>query len=164
MLTTQVLNGSTATYRFAMRKYEIEELFPGIVYGKKLSVDKEEQPSDTSVKIMANDELITLLRTILKRHNNGKTPVYTIEDENAEYIEIRTSISQTISKSVISDAGNSLRDLFTPHTTDVDFLILRQILREIGSTTNRYACGIKIVSNDNEDNTQPTIAFMLPKA
>lgn len=164
MLTTQVLNGSTATYRFAMRKYEIEELFPGIVYGKKLSVDKEEQPSDTSVKIMANDELITLLRTILKRHNNGKTPVYTIEDENAEYIEIKTSISQTISKSVISDAGNSLRDLFTPHTTDVDFLILRQILREIGSTTNRYACGIKIVSNDNEDNTQPTISFMLPKA
>ena len=175
MLTTQVLNSSTATYTFAMRKYGIEELFPGIAYGKKLSVHNEEQPSDKSVKIMANEELIILLRTILKRHNNGKTPVYTIEDENAEYIEIRTSISQTITKSGIADsqtitktgitdAGNSLRDIFTPHTTDVDFLILRQILREIGSTTNRYACGIKIVSNDNEDNNKPTIAFMLPKA
>ena len=39
--------------------------------------------------------------------------------------------------------AESAGSLFTPSTPNVDFLVMRQILRETGAATNRYACGIK---------------------
>lgn len=39
--------------------------------------------------------------------------------------------------------------LFSTSTPDVDFLIMRQIIREIGNATMRYGAGINAVSNNN---------------
>lgn len=156
MLSTQVLNSSTSAYTFAIRKYAITELFPGI--------DLSEAKEDDATIILANGELISLLRQLLKRHNNSKAPAYFVMKHSAEYIEIGTRITNALPNAARHESANPA-DLFTPHTIDVDFIILRQILREIGSTTNRYACGIRSI-NDHPDATDSmlTIAFTLPKA
>ena len=77
----------------------------------------------------------------------------------------------------VSDAGNGyvsvtvpmpglkvtdaqLRDLFTPDTVNLDFLLVRQIVREMGDATNLRACGVSAERNDKGD---VQIKILMPK-
>ena len=103
-----------------------------------------------------NHELIALLRLLLKRHNNGHTPSYTLLRVNEGYAHIEVSMPQA--PAALAELAGSL---FTPSTPNVDFLVMRQILRETGAATNRYACGIK-ASLAGAGPGQLTITFSLP--
>jgi len=39
--------------------------------------------------------------------------------------------------------------LFTPLTSDMKYLVARQIVREIGETTNLHGCGIQAKPSEN---------------
>lgn len=77
----------------------------------------------------------------------------------------------------ISDAGNGysrvifdlpgmsltdeqVRDLFTPNTINLDFLLVRQIVREMGEATNLRACGVSAKRNDKGE---VQVNILMPK-
>ena len=81
-------------------------------------------------------ELSNYLFEILKTMNKGVAPqVETIETKGS-YAVIKVIMTQYL----ISD--EDCRQLFTPYTGNLGFLICRQITREMGEITNLRACGM----------------------
>lgn len=168
MLTTQVLSSSVDAYQFPIKKCQLAEAFPGIMISSPDSIAQEGtdnisdsmtedgKSSESKYVLLVNPELITLLRLLLKRHNGGKSPAYRLLHITKGYAYIEVSMPQA--SALLAEAASSL---FTPSTPDVDFLVMRQILRETGAATNRYACGIK-ASVADEDAPRLTITFSLP--
>lgn len=138
MLASKVLNKQVEAYQFAITKQTLDEAFPGIsIYAG--GNDNTMLPSnDSSVampSVLINEELISYLKLLLKRKNSGQKPLYsaTIEGSYA-------CITCQLPHSTIP--AYAAKDIFTPQSPDTDFLIMRQIIREIGESTNRYGAGI----------------------
>ena len=142
MLTTQVLSGSVDAYQFSVKKCPISKIFPDIANNVPL--------------LLVNEELLTLLQLLLKRNNGGQSPSYNLADIAKGYAHIEVSMPHASAR-----LAESASTLFTPSTPDIDFLVMRQILRETGAATNRYACGIKS-SVAGGGSPCLTITFSLP--
>jgi hypothetical protein len=93
--------------------------------------------------IIGNEELMAYLDLLLKRQNGGRLPEIAAHDKDGIY----TQITFTLSGSNLSSAD--VASLFSPGSSNPDFLIMRQIVREIGNSTMKYGCGI--VANKKED-------------
>ncbi len=126
MFCMQALNKQTAAYNFPVAKYSVRELFP--------STDTSRLPD--GVAILANKELFIFLRLLLKRHNKGKYPSCTAFISDAKYVDVQCVMD------CFEYSESAVPELFTPSTVNVDFLVMRQILRETGETSLHYGCGI----------------------
>lgn len=75
---------------------------------------------------------------ILKSLNNGKQlQVEVKQSEDNKYITIDVVMTE-----ILMD-DQQRKQLFTPYTSNLDYLILRQMVREMGELTNLRACGIE---------------------
>lgn len=145
MLASKVLNKQVEAYQFDITKQPLDELFPGI----SLSSDEGATPSvptedgnNFTPSVLINEELINYLKLLLKRKNSGKKPIYSATMEG-NYASISCQLPYSTIPAYIS------KDIFTPQSPDTDFLIMRQILREIGDATNRYGTGITVRQAEN---------------
>lgn len=159
-LATKVLNNSLNAYTFSMEKNNVTSFFPNIE-GVPATASNNNADADTGsgsdgeeITVIANAELLSLTRLLLKRHNGGKTPTYRLtpsdpsstrrmpsEENGRRYVVIDVELSRTTINPLL------WQELFTPHTPEVDFLILRQVMRDIGAATNHYGSGINIIQN-----------------
>lgn len=105
-----------------------------------------------SVKVIANEQLMAYLSLIIKRKNNREIPVAKWSREQAKYLTLTILCPGFI----LTD--KELSEAFSPSSTDVDMLILRQILRETGSASNSYASGIRLTRQDG----LPVFVITLP--
>lgn len=141
LLTTKVLNKQLSAYTFPIEHLSVSETF---------------HPSDCQegLTITANKELMAYLCLLLKRHNGGRLPHSTISQTDTNYVSI----------SFIMERGQqllpSINVLFSTSTPDVDFLIMRQIIRETTNTSLHYNCGISASISDG----QAVITIVLPRA
>lgn len=126
MLSMQAMGRLSASYAFSVEKLLVSEVF-------KLTSDAE---SVTSLAIIANRELMTYLRVLLSRNNGGKVPQCEVSNSNDKYITL--SFAMAGNSRLVLDTDI----LFTPSTPNVDFLIMRQIVRETGDASLRYGAGI----------------------
>ena len=104
--------------------------------------------------VVVNEELLTYLLVLLKRHNSNKNPIYSVSMYNEKYYKIEASMT-SFDKSM-----DDLGDLFSVYTCDTDFLVMRQILRVTGSVSGCYGCGISVEPGIEP----PTLSFTLPCA
>ena len=91
-------------------------------------------------------ELMRYLTTLLKRKNGGSKPSVEINQAENGYVVI------SLAMNALRLTSEQAKNLFSPLTTDVDFLVCCQIMRDIGEITGARACGIS-ASVDNEDKT-----------
>lgn len=91
-------------------------------------------------------ELMRYLTTLLKRKNGGSKPSVEINQAENGYVVI------SLAMNALRLTSEQAKNLFSPLTTDVDFLVCCQIMRDIGEITGARACGIS-ASVDNEDQT-----------
>jgi signal transduction histidine kinase len=80
--------------------------------------------------------LLVYLRELLRKVNHDVKPVTDSLQVNKDYVEIKMTIDQLVM------TEEQCKNLFTPYTPDLSFLICRQIVREMGEATNLRACGI----------------------
>lgn len=91
----------------------------------------------SSSVILGNTELLQYLFLILKKKNGGASTLVAVEHgDTPDYLTL-----------VVECPGNTTSDaqlptIFHVETHDPDYLILKQIVREIGEATFRYASGI----------------------
>ena len=96
-----------------------------------------------SVDIIANRQLMDYLVLLLKRKNNRETPSAEVllngggTNMGRKYITLAVDCPNVRRNKAEAEA------LFSLATTDVDYLIIRQILRENGTATNAFAIGIR---------------------
>ena len=120
-LSNQAMGKQLSAFSFPMSTAPLCEVIPGL--------DNEEV-------IICNRELMTYLRVLLKRHNGNKTPHPHVIGKYGHYIRIAFDMDHAD-----YNAEQAVL-LFAPSTHNADFLIMRQIMRETGNTTNSYGCGI----------------------
>jgi hypothetical protein len=100
--------------------------------------------SDTKeVNIIANRQLMDYLVLLLKRKNNRETPFAEVILNGGGTNTERKYITLAIDCPNVRMNKADAEALFSLATTDVDYLIIRQILRENGTATNAFAIGIR---------------------
>ncbi|MDO4993179.1 MAG: DUF5113 domain-containing protein, partial [Prevotellaceae bacterium] len=134
MLCTQCIrNASEISYPMA----------PFAVSSLKLDFSGENE----GVEIIANKQLMDYLVLLLKRKNNRETPSAEIilgggSNLGRKYITLAVDCFNIRMLKADTEA------LFSLATKDVDYLIMRQILRENGTATNAFAIGIRAEVTD----------------
>ena len=134
MLCTQCTrNASEVTY--PMHPFAVTEL--------KLNFSDNTE----RVIIVANKQLMQYLVLLLKRKNNRETPTAEIlptggANPGRKYITLAIDCYNVRMTKPAAEA------LFSLATSDVDYLIMRQILRENGTATNAFAIGIRAEVTD----------------
>ena len=138
LLSRQMVGGEAQQSHFSVKKITLSAL-------------------TSQLEIFANEELLTYLQLLLKRHNSGTAPeVRVIEDSapNPRYVTLAFTMNQS------DITPESLLTLFTPNTPHTDYLVMRQIVREIADATLAYGAGIHATLTDH----LPTILVTLPRA
>ena len=104
------------------------------------------------VTLLVNEDLIRYLLLLLKRRNGGIPPVatYSVVDNNT------CSISFQMTDSPLSP--EQVTSLFSPSTPHTDYLVMRQIVREMVDATLSYRSGISATMLD----ATPVITITLP--
>lgn len=94
---------------------------------------------DVNIKI--DEALIKYLFDLLKKLSGEKTIEKNISSRDYNYVNIKITLP-----SLQLDA-KQCAELFTPASINIEYMICRQIIREIGEATNLRGCGIQAVNN-----------------
>lgn len=132
-LSLQAMNRLASTFSFKIEKIRLTDIFHNIHIE-----DKSEKLS-----ITANKELMIYLNLLLRRHNGGKSPSCRVVNKDKKYVTLHFTMSMNPSLVKYCDV------LFSTDAPDVDFLIMRQIIRETTNTSLRYAAGITAFKKEN---------------
>ena len=97
-----------------------------------------------------NEYLIEILRKI----NKGEEPERQLSAPDGAYVRVSLLMTHC------TFDEQQCRELFTPHTVDLNFLLCRQIVREMGEATNLRACGI--MAELTPDNV-PLVTITMPE-
>lgn len=119
--------------------HDIAEL---ISYYRELYTTLCEQATrqtEGSERIDYND--LEYLLEILHRRGGADLSLTEERESPAHYVTLRIPLKE------LSVTPQQAAQLFTPETTDLHFLICRQIIRNIGNATGARACGIRAVSD-----------------
>lgn len=76
------------------------------------------------------------LNEILKKQNGGEKPILTEQPKGPNYVSLHLAMPN------LKLDDEQVTNLFTAETVDIQFLICRQIIRDIGEATNARGCGI----------------------
>ncbi len=87
-------------------------------------------------------EMLDYLFDILREQNGGELNM-SYKDIEEPYSVIEVEMTHL----VLTD--KEMVDLFTPNTINMQYMLCRQIVREIGDATNARACGIQAFRNEN---------------
>lgn len=90
-----------------------------------------------------DSEMTGYLFEILKKLNKGVNPVVTVQKDRDFYVKVEVEMRQ------YPVGEKDCKELFTPYTKDLQFLICRQIVREMGELTNLRACGVMAGRQDD---------------
>lgn len=92
-------------------------------------------------------DTVAYMFEILKRCNNGKPVAIStsLRSETPDGKALYVEAAVTLTDLVVPD--EKVAQLFTPFTANLDFMLIRQIVREMGETTNLRACGVSVEKN-----------------
>lgn len=88
---------------------------------------------------MGDREMLRYLFELLQKLSGERNPVVDISEKGLRYVMIKVSLPS------LSLTEKQCVELFTPSTLDIHYLLCRQIIRDMGETTNARGCGIGAV-------------------
>ena len=91
----------------------------------------------TDIPLRPDEDMLDYLLEIMIKENSGEKPEVDVSKEDNAYF----TLSVTLNRLQLTD--EQIAKLFTPLTHDVQFIIARQIVREIGEATDARGCGIQ---------------------
>lgn len=149
ILCTQAISKQTSAFTFRIEKLNLYKIF-----SNSSIPDKHFQKRNDYIIILANQELMQYLKLLLKRHNGGKMPSYTVSKITEKYITLNFKMDTN------RLLATTIDKLFSTSSPNVDFLIMRQIIRETGNASMCYGAGISAFMQNNN----AIISITLPLA
>lgn len=104
--------------------------------------------------IRLDEAMNEYLFEILRKLNKGQEPTRQLSAPDGPYVRVSLLMTHC------AFDEQQCRELFTPHTVDLNFLLCRQIVREMGEATNLRACGI--MAELTPDNV-PQVTITMPE-
>ena len=92
-------------------------------------------------QIRLDPDLLNYLLEILQKKSGEKKIIPEVRDKGVSYVVIRIPLKKMNLTEV------ECHQLFTPLTKDLDFLLCKQIVREVGNLTDLRSCGIEAMPN-----------------
>jgi hypothetical protein len=83
------------------------------------------------------------LFAIFKKINRNQAPEMKLSDRDDQYVIADVAMRN------VQFTDEQRERLFTPYTVDLNFLLCRQIVREMGEATNLRACGLEARKGDD---------------
>ena len=105
-------------------------------------------------KILCDDDMMHFLFEILKKQSGQKELLLQVSERGNRYVVFSIEMPFAMDET-------RCRRLFTPLTSNVQYLLCRQIIRETGEMTNARGCGILAIPAPNGNTT---IEITLAKA
>lgn len=104
-------------------------------------------------KMIANENMLSLLMEILKKQNNRQMPTVSIEPFGDMYVKVTATMTN------VTMSEQQVANIFTPSESNIPYLLCRQIMRDLSEATNRRACGISA----KIDEGKVAIVITMPK-
>ena len=105
-------------------------------------------------ELRMDDDMLKYLLDMLKRLSKCHAAAHETASRDEHYVVLKDRLTG------VSLSEEQCKDLFTPVSVNIEFMICRQIVREIGEMTNMRGSGIQALRlNDHE----VVIEIMLPK-
>lgn len=143
MLGMQAMGRLTAACSFLVEKILLTDVFKHIAVNGNVA----------SITVIANRELMVYLGVLLRRNNGGRIPQCAITLSVDKYVTL--TFTMAANRRLAAYAN----DLFTSSTPNIDFLVMRQIVRETGSASLHYGAGISAEVREGV----ACISIILPK-
>ena len=127
----------------------IDELSEVVTYYHDLYSILAEQALRQVPQQRVNKDVYTYMLDILRK-SNGNNPVSVEEcgkDALGQPLDKKTTYITVRMPGFDSLTDEQVANLFTPYTIDLNMLLCRQIVREMGEATNLRACGIQAVKD-----------------
>jgi hypothetical protein len=104
---------------------------------------------------VGDGELLNYLFEILKKLSGDKKLAVDVSEKGNKYVIVNVKMPN------LDLDETQCQNLFTPSTIDVQYLLCRQIVRDIGEMTNARGCGIQAICVEGK---VPVIQITLAKA
>jgi len=142
--------------------FNIDELSEVVTYYHDLYAILAEQALRQVPQQRVNKDTYSYMLSILKKSNGNH--LFSVEESGKDmlgrpvniknaYIIVRMAGLDTLTDSQVAN-------LFTPYTVDLNMLLCRQIVREMGEVTNLRACGIQA---DKDSQGHVFVKILIPK-
>ncbi|MBO4658445.1 MAG: DUF5112 domain-containing protein [Prevotella sp.] len=126
----------------AMR--QVESVSPDCVAVSLRSLDKDIRMDDKLDFLVLGDEImLRYLFEILRKQGGGEKPTFTATEKDSRYVTLRATYRG------MHLNHEECHELFNPSMNNLPFLLCRQIVRDIGNSSNARGCGILAEQNDN---------------
>lgn len=100
-------------------------------------------PSVYANPLLGDLDMIQYLFEILKKQNKGQTPSINSREKGDAYVRL------TVKMNKLKLTDTQCRLLFTPSTVNIQFLLCRQIVRDIGEQSNARGCGMTAIQAED---------------
>ena len=134
----------------AMRQVESVKMDCVAVPVKELLPTMDRQPE---MAVMGDRQMLTYLFELLKKQGGKEKPVIHIGDREDKYVDFLVEYP----KMKLTD--EECHELFNPAPDNLPFLLCRQIVRDVGETTNARGCGIR-ATNRGDDGVQVVVTLV----
>jgi signal transduction histidine kinase len=108
-----------------------------------------------SIPVVGDGDLLNYLFEILKKLSGDKKLAVDVSEKGNKYVIVNVKMPN------LDLDETQCQNLFTPSTIDVQYLLCRQIVRDIGEMTNARGCGIQAICVEGK---VPVIQITLAKA
>ena len=95
------------------------------------------------IPVLGDELMLRYLFEILRKQGGGEKPSFTASDKDERYVTLRVSYPN------MRLSHEECHELFNPSMHNLPFLLCRQIVRDIGNSTNARGCGILAEQNAN---------------
>lgn len=99
-------------------------------------------PSICSMPILGDADMVKYLFEILRKESGEKKLITNVSEKGSRYVIIKVSMPN------LNITDEQRRLLFTPSTINIQYMLCRQIIRDIGEATNARGCGILATRGD----------------
>ncbi len=123
-------------------------------YKQLYSILSEQAMMQLNYELRMDDDMLKYLLDMLKRLSKCHAAAHETASRDEHYVVLKDRLTG------VSLSEEQCKDLFTPVSVNIEFMICRQIVREIGEMTNMRGSGIQALRlNDHE----VMIEITLPK-
>ena len=123
-------------------------------YKQLYSILSQQAMRQLDYELRIDEDILKYLLDMLKKLSKCQTAAIEVHERDEHYVVIKDRLSG------VALTEEQCANLFTPTSVNIEFMICRQIVREIGEMTNMRGSGIQALRQSNDE---IVVEITLPK-